>query len=138
MPSRTPSLAAAPIPFRLPGMAVPPERFQSAEMAFFKALYSPACAGGAGADRVSNTASHRSARRGAKGAQVSRFLDERVESLPAARCPPSAKIGNQIDRLAHSPGKRPAELAGRFETRTAPMVTFGAGDTGAVVDLASG
>ena len=28
--------------------------------------------------------------------------------------------------------------AGRFETRTAPMVTFGAGDTGAVVDLTSG
>jgi hypothetical protein len=49
-----------------------------------------------------------------------------------------AKIGNQTDRLAHSLGKRPAELAGRFETRTAPMVTFGAGDTGAVVDLASG
>jgi hypothetical protein len=53
-------------------------------------------------------------------------------------CPLSAKGENQTDRLAHSPGKRPAELAGRFETRTAPMVTFGAGDTGAVVDLASG
>ena len=66
-------------------------------MAFFKALYSPACAGGA-----------------------------------------RPKSENQTDRLAHSPGKRPAELAGRFETRTAPMVTFGAGDTGAVVDLASG
>src|SRR5262249_32338797 len=31
----------------------------------------------------------------------------------------------QTDRLAHSPGEPPAELAGRFETRTAPMVTFG-------------
>jgi hypothetical protein len=50
----------------------------------------------------------------------------------------SAKGGNQTDRLAHSPGKRPAELPGRLETRTAPMVTFGAGDTGALVDLASG
>ena len=48
------------------------------------------------------------------------------------------QIGNQTDRLAHSPGEPPAELARRFETRTAPMVTFGAGDTGAVVDLASG
>jgi hypothetical protein len=36
-----------------------------------------------------------------------------------------AKILNQTDRLAHSPGKRPAELAGWFETRTAPMVTWG-------------
>ena len=94
-------------------------------MAFFKALYSPACADGAGADRVSTTASHRSARRGAKGAQVNRFLDELVENLPAARWPLSAKIGNQTDRLAHSPGEPPAELAGRFETRTAPMVTWG-------------
>jgi hypothetical protein len=57
---------------------------------------------------------------------------------PGVRRRRQAKIGNQTDRLAHSPGKRPAELAGRFETRTAPMVTFGAGDTGAVVDLASG
>src|SRR5215468_12015401 len=39
--------------------------------------------------------------------------------------PAQAKIGNQTDGLAHSPGKRPAELAGRFETRTAPMVTWG-------------
>src|SRR5262249_44224270 len=37
----------------------------------------------------------------------------------------STKIGNQTDRLAHSPGEPPAELAGRFETRTAPMVTCG-------------
>ena len=59
-------------------------------------------------------------------------------SLSAIGTPLSAKIGNQTDRLAHSPGEPPAELAGRFETRTAPMVTFGAGDTGAVVDLASG
>ena len=45
--------------------------------------------------------------------------------LSAVERPLSAKIGNQTDRLAHSPGKPPGELAGRFETRTAPMVTWG-------------
>src|SRR4029077_4380493 len=39
----------------------------------------------------------------------------------------SAKCQNKKSNrpLAHSPGKRPAEVAGRFETRTAPMVTCG-------------
>jgi len=77
-------------------------------------------------------------RRNAEGISVDRngFFQGTIQ--PGVRRRRQAKIGNQTDGLAHSPGKRPAELAGRFETRTAPMVTFGAGDTGAVVDLASG
>src|SRR5215469_741626 len=39
---------------------------------------------------------------------------------------------------AHSPGKRLGELADRFETRTAPMVTFGAGAAAPVFGAPSG
>ena len=38
---------------------------------------------------------------------------------------------------AHSPGKRPAAFVGRFETRTAPMVTWG-GDAEPVFGAPSG
>jgi hypothetical protein len=47
-------------------------------------------------------------------------------------------ITRDLAVLAHSPGEfcePPAELAGRLETRTAPMVTVGAGDTGPVVGV---
>src|SRR5207248_2004382 len=70
--SGTPPRHRAPVaprrlPFRLFGMGVSPEGFQSTEMAFFKAIYSP------GAPGALVRPSHRSALRGAKGAQVNRF-----------------------------------------------------------------
>jgi hypothetical protein len=87
-----------------------------AKTAFFKALRSPARAGGAGTDRVSTNASHRSASRGAKGTQVNREL---VESRPAARCPLSAKIEiKQTASLIAQMNRLPNSLVGsRLEQR---------------------
>jgi hypothetical protein len=73
-----------------------------------------ACAGRAGDGSSVNHCKSSVARGGANGAQA-----------PAARWSRSAKIGNQTDRRAHSRGEPPAGLAGRLETRTAPIVTWG-------------
>ena len=63
----------------------------------------------------------------------------RTELLPQTRTP---ALTRNLTILAHSLSGEfcvpPAELAGRFETRIAPMVTLGAGDAGLVVGVAAG
>jgi hypothetical protein len=63
----------------------------------------------------------------------------RTELLPQTRTP---GLTRNLTILAHSLSGEfcvpPAELAGRFETRIAPMVTLGAGDAGLVVGVAAG
>jgi hypothetical protein len=52
--------------------------------------------------------------------------------------PPGYVIAPAVPTFpAHSPGEPPAELDGRFETRTAPMVTWG-GDAEPVLGAPSG